>query len=132
SIEVQCARAGPVFDLVRGGVRGGPCIADSVHCLFPIQIDDDSLQMEGVTFASKSAGQVGVALPVSKIRTLNRTITACREPAMGQCVYEDVADRLSQVSTACEIPAAMCGITPSSVLCPVPGRHAKFGVVAIW
>jgi hypothetical protein len=116
-IEVQCSRAGPIFHLGRSGVGAGPCNADSIHWLFPVQVDDDPLRMQGVTFASKSPGQV--------------TIAACRESTMRKGIGEDVADRISQVGAAGEISAATCRITPSSVLCPVPGRPTKLTVVPI-
>ncbi len=87
--------------------------------------------MQGVLLSSKSAGQVGVALPVSKVRTLHRAIAPGREAAMWQRVGEDVADGLPQVGAAGEITTPMCRITPGSILCPIPCRHAEFGVVAI-
>src|SRR5215469_1594172 len=87
--------------------------------------------MQGVAFSSKFASQIRIALPVRKVWTLHRTVAAGREAAMGQRVGEDVADRLLQVRASGEIPAPMCRITPGSIRCPMPRRHAQLGVIAI-
>src|ERR1700751_1693566 len=84
-----------------------------------------------IAFTGEFAGQVGIALPVSQIRTLHGPVPTGRESAMGQRVREDVAQRLLQLAAAGKIPALADGIAPGSVLRPVPGGHAKFSVVAI-
>src|SRR5215813_912374 len=50
---------------------------------------------------------------------------------MRQRVREDVASGSFEFGAAGEIAALVGGITPGAIGIPVPGGHAKFGIVAI-
>src|SRR5207302_9545195 len=105
--------------------------ADGAHWLFGLQVHDHPLRMQCVTLAREFACQIRVALPVGQVRTLYRTIAAGRESAVGQGIGENVPNGFLEVGRAGEISAAMRGITPGTILGPMPGGHPELGVVAV-
>ena len=76
AVKVQCIRTTPILDLVSRSKRAGPGDAHGVHRLFSWHVHDDPLRMQSIALAGELAGQVGIALPIAEIRTLDWTITA--------------------------------------------------------
>src|SRR5260370_39694315 len=130
-VEVERARSYPILHGVGRGIRAGPGDANRVHRLFGTQVHDDPLRVPGIALSGEPAREVRMTLPIAEIGTLQRTVAAGRETAVRQCVGKNVAHRLLEFSASGEVSALVRGIAPGSVLGPVPGRHAKFGIVAI-
>src|SRR5258708_13548514 len=87
--------------------------------------------MEGVGFAGELAREIGIALPIAEIRSLQRPVSAGGEAAMGQSIRKYVTQRLLEISAAGEVSAFVRRVAPRSILGPVPCGHAEFGVIAI-
>src|SRR5581483_4005077 len=88
-------------------------------------------RMLRVVLPGELTRQIGIALPVTEVWPHDGPVAAGREPAVRECIRENVTYRFLEFRTAGEVPALMGCIAPGSVLGPVPGGHAEFAVVAI-
>jgi len=89
------------------------------------------LRVERIGFAGEFGGEVRIAFPVEEIRALYGTVAAGGESAMRERVRQNVADGRFEIDAAGEVAALAGGVTPCAFGIPVPGGHAKFGIVAI-
>jgi len=102
-----------------------------VDWFFRAEVGDDPLRVERIGFAGEFAGEVRIAFPVEEVGTLDGTVAAGSEAAMRKRVRQNVANGRFEIGAAGEVTALVSGIAPGAFGIPMPGGHAKFGIVAI-
>ena len=108
--EVERIDSGPVLNDVFCRVRFCPGDPESIDKFLSRKIEDHPLRMERIIFACVSAGEVGIALPVSALISIRDPREAdvagaviARDSAVRQCIAERVADKASRCGRAGEI-----------------------------